>query len=787
MKMKIGVIISPWGTSPTATSKVGGLAVYAQTLPNVVAVDSGYYGPTDKDLAKFKEWITENKVDRVVFASCRPRLFKEAYKHAAVDVGINKYLIEVIDISELCTAEELNEASAEKAKILLRSAVNRVISLEEIHVQKIPVEQSALVIGGGIVGMEAATRIADQGYDVHIVEKQPFMGGKTPQLGTCFPSMDCGNCIAPFEGELHRRCMYRSPVTQKPNVHVHTLSSLKRLVGVVGNFRAVVESEPRYIDSSKCIGCGTCMKLCEGEVSNEFDLGLSKRKAVYIPSNQSLPRVPYLDLENCKNAEVLAKSCPVGAIDLGMKTETSTIKAGTVIVATGFDLFNPDNMYGYGEHSGVITQLQLARLLDMSGPTAGVLKQNNGDVPKKLVMVQCVGSRDKRIHEYCSRICCGIAVKHALDIKKRWPETDVTILHKDIRLNGKDYERFYYEAEALGVKMVRGEAGEVNGNADELKFTYKNEADQDVDLITDMVVLSNGMEASAGNEELAKAIGLDLNPDGFIAESHPKLSPVDTNINGVYICGAVQGPMDIQHSMNQVLYATNKASSILSQKEIEVELTKAIVDEDTCVGCGACASACPFEAIVWSDFGLPIVNVEACTGCGICSASCPVAAMQLRLFRDEQVLPAIEGLLKPTKWLGDRDDPVVVAFACEGAAGYASELAGQMGMNIPDNVRVLKVPCSGRLDALHLMKAFDQGADGVAIFACPEDQCHYIDGSKKAEERVAYLKKTLDVLGIGGDKLEIYNVNSCEPDRFVSLASQFAYSLKAKPAEKMRT
>ncbi len=782
--MKVGVIISPWGTHPDAENKVGGLAVYAKTLPDVIAVDSGMYSPTDADLAKFRDWIIEKKVNRVVFASCRPRLFKEAYKHAAVDVGINKHLIEVIDISELCNAPK-NEAAVEKAKILLRSAVNRVTSLEEIHVQKIPVEQAALVIGGGLVGMEAATRLADQGYEVHVVEKEPFMGGKTPQLGTCFPSMDCGNCIAPFEGELHRRCMYRSPVTQKPNVHVHTLSSLKRLVGVVGNFRALVETKPRYIDASKCIGCGTCMRLCEGEAPNEFDLGLSKRKSVYIPSNQSLPRVPYMDLESCTNAEALAKECPVGAINLKMKPESSTIKAGTVIVATGFELFDPVNMFGYGEHDDVITQLHLARLLDMSGPTAGVLNRlSNGEAPKKLVMVQCVGSRDKRIHEYCSRICCGIAVKHALDIKHRWPETDVTILHKDIRLNGKDYERFYYEAEALGVKMIRGEAGEVTENADGLKFTYLDEAGKNVDLLTDMVVLSNGMEASPGNEDLAKAIGLDLNPDGFIAESHPKLSPVETNINGVYICGAIQGPMDIQHSMNQVLYATNKASSILNQKEIEVELTKAIVDEDTCVGCGACASACPFEAITWSDFGLPIVNVEACTGCGICAATCPVAAMQLRLFRDEQVLPAIEGLLKPKKWLMDRDDPVVVAFACEGAAGYAAELAGQMGMTVPDSVRVLKVPCSGRLDALHLMKAFDQGADGVAIFACPEDQCHYIDGSKKAEERVAYLKKTLDVLGIGGDKLDIYNVNSCEPDRFVKLATKFADSITLKPAEK---
>jgi heterodisulfide reductase subunit A len=631
------------------------------------------------------------------------------------------------------------------------------------------------------VGMEAATRLADMGYDVHIVEKQPFMGGKTPQLGTCFPSMDCGNCIAPFEGELHRRCMYRSPVTKEPNVHVHTLSTLKKLVGVVGNFRAVIEKQPRYINPEKCIGCGSCMNLCEGEAPNEFDLGLSKRKAVYIPNNQSLPRVPYMDRENCKNAEALAQECPVGAIDLDMKQTEETIKVGTVIVATGFDMYDPTGTYLYGENKDVLTQLELARLLDMSGPTEGVLKRvSDGKQPKKLVMVQCVGSREQRIHEYCSRICCGIAMKHALDIKKRWPETDITILHKDIRLNGKDYERFYYEAENLGVKIVRGEAGDVTESNSGLVFHYKDEDNAAIELPVDMVVLSNGMQPSKGNEELAKAMGLDLSLDGFLNEKHPKLSPVETNINGVYICGACQGPMDIQHSLNEVLYATGKAASILGKKEIEVELSKAIVDEDTCVGCGACASACPFDAITWSDFGLPVVNVEACTGCGICSATCPVSAMQLRLFRDEQVLPAIEGLLKPTKWLEDKDDPVIVAFACEGAAGYAAEIAGQLGMGMPENIRILKVPCSGRLDALHMMKAFDQGADGIVIFACPEDQCHYIDGSKKADERVAYLKKTLDVLGVGGDRLSIHNVNSCEPDLLVKIAKEFSGKIKPR-------
>jgi heterodisulfide reductase subunit A len=578
--------------------------------------------------------------------------------------------------------------------------------------------------------------------------------------------------------------MYRSPVAISPNVELHMLSSLRRLVGVVGNFRATIETRPRYIDPDKCIGCGVCERLCKGDAPSEFDLGLSRRKAVYIPSNMSLPRVPYLDLEHCENPEELAEACPVGAVDREMRPHEETLKVGTVIVATGFEMYDPKGMYGYGEHQDVITQLHLARLLDLSGPTGGKLSRlSDGERPGRVLMVQCVGSRDPRTHEYCSRICCGIAVKHALDIKKRWPETEVTILHKDIRLNGKDYERMYYEAGERGVRLVRGEAGGLTKQDESFAFTYKDEDGADVKLEADMVILSNGMEASPGTEALAKAMGLNVNPDGFINEVNPKLSPVETNIAGVYIAGACQGPTDIQHALNQALYATGKAVSLLSRREIEVELTKAVVDEDTCVGCGACASACPFDAITWSSFGRPVVNVEACTGCGICAATCPVAAMQLRLFRDEQILPAIEGLLKPTKWLKDRDEPVVVAFACEGAAGYASELAGQMGMKLPDDVRVLKVPCSGRLDALHLLRAFDSGADGVIVFACPEGQCQYIDGSRKAKDRVAYMKKSLDVLGIGGDRLEMYNVNSCEPDRLVALAQGFASRITARSAE----
>ncbi len=770
--MKVGIYVNNWGAEEAHVALLEALADYCGRLEAVDAVQLGTLKPEASKIKAFYQWMADNGLGGAVLATPKPRLLKEALKASWEERETPIPPVEVIDINNLY--QFTGERELEKAEILVRAAARRVAHLEPVEKQRIKVEQSALVIGGGIIGMEVATRIADQGFQVHLVEREPFLGGKTPQLGTCFPSMDCGNCIAPFNGELHRRCMYRSPVTKNPRIKVHTLSEVKKLAGVIGNFRVIIEKKPRYIDEEKCIGCGRCMELCKGEAPNEFDLGLSKRKAVYIPSNQSLPRVPYLDLEHCENPEELAENCPVGAIDLSMQTKTETLKVGTVVLATGFDMFNPEGMYLYGENPNVLTQLELARLLDMSGPTGGQLnKPGDGAQPQSVVMVQCVGSRDVRVHEYCSRICCGIAVKHALDIKKRWPDIEVTILHKDLRLNGKDYENLYYEAVERGVRFIRGEAQSAEAQGPNIVFHYLDEDGSEVELSTDLLVLSNGMEPSKGTRQLALSLGLDLNTDGFINERNPKLSPVETNLPGVYICGACQGPMDIQHSLNQALYATGKALNVLRNQELEVELTKAVVDEDVCVGCGACASACPFDAITWSNFGLPVVNVEACTGCGICSATCPVSAMQLRLFRDEQILPAIEGLLKPSKWLKESEEPVVVAFACEGAAGYAAELASQLGMHLPHNLRLLKVPCTGRIDALHLLKAFQMGAEGVAIFACPESQCQYIDGSKKAEERVTYLRKALDVLGIGGQRLGIYHVNSCEPDKLLQLSQSF--------------
>jgi heterodisulfide reductase subunit A len=784
MEGKLGFLISSWGVDPDRTEILDEIAEFVEGLPGVAFSTHVEYGSEEAGVKRFKGVVEGEGLERVVVATVRPRLVKPTFERAFMEAGRNKYLVDYVDINELnksAIGEEL-ERTVEKLKILINASVARVSLLEPIGLTKVPVEKSVLVVGGGLAGVEASVRMADQGFKVHLVEKEPFLGGKAPQLGTVFPSKDCGTCITPFNCELHRRCFYRSPVVHHPNVTVHTQTQLKKLVGVVGNFRAYLETLPRYVKEDSCIACNRCVEVCPVEVPNEFDLGLSKRKAIYIPNNQSLPRVFCLDREACTGCGECVKACPVDAIDLEMKPMEEVVKVGSVMVTAGFDMFDPTGMFGYGDYPDVITQLKLARMLDMSGPMGGTpVRPSDGTAPGRVLMIQCVGSRDPRIHEYCSRICCGIAVKHAIDIKERFPDTEVTIVHKDIRLSGKDYEEYYYRMEELGVKLARGEAGEVTEVKSGLKLSMLDEFGGPLELEADLVVLSNGMEASEGNTELARILGVTVGEDGFLNERHPKLSSVETNIGGVFIAGACQGPRDIQHTMNEVLLACSKASQVLSKDVIEVELAKAEVDKDTCVGCGACASACPFDAIHWSSFGEPQVQVEACTGCGICAATCPVGAMQLRHFMDDQVVSAIEGLLTPGKWLKEGDEPVILGFACEGAAGYAAELAGVMGMKVPQNVRLVNVPCTGRIDALHLITAFRRGADGLVIFCCPEDQCHYIDGSHKALERAALMKKTLNVLGIGGDRLEIHEVNSCETDRYVKLVNEFAEKIGGMP------
>jgi len=776
---RVGVFICRCGLNISKSVDTTSLVEFAQGLPGVVYAEENEFTCSEIGQQTMKEAIKEHGINRVVVASCSPRLHEPTFRRVVEEAGINKFLFEMANIREQCSWLYLGQTATatEKSRHLVNAAVERVKTLEPIGKMTMKAYPAVLVIGGGPAGVEAATRIGDLGLEVFLVERTPFLGGKGLQLGSVFPTDDCGTCISPCGNELHRRCFYRSPVANHPYVHVLTSTEVKKVDGYVGNYKATLEIRPRYVNQDLCIACDKCAEACPVEVPNEFNFGMDKRKAVYLLSDQALPRIYAIDPETCTRCGKCVEACPVDAIDLGEEPRSVSVDIGAIVVASGFETFDATGMHGYGEYENVINQLKLARMLDMSGPTGGkVVRPSDGSQPKRFAMIQCVGSRDPKTNEYCSKICCAVALKHALAIMERIPDAEITIVHKDIRLSGKDYEEYYYSAEDLGVRLLRGEVQAVEGSEDgDLRVDVEDEFGDPVTLNVEMLVLSTGIVQSKGTADLARILGLSLSQDQFLLERHLKLAPLDTAVDGIYICGTCQGPKDIQESITQAQGAVSRVAALLQKGEIEVDLAKAQVDLDLCVGCGACASACPFNAIVWHSFGQPEVIEAACKSCGICAAVCPVAAMQLRHYKDDQIIPKIKGVLTPQKWWDEdrKGEPVIVCLACQWCSYAAADAAGSMKIEYPDNIRIILVPCTGRIDALHILTAFKYGADGVLLAGCLPEQCHYIDGNLKAEDRIEVMKKALDVMGIDGDRLEIIFAAACMPIEFIEFVTEF--------------
>ena len=785
---RVGVFVCRCGLNVAKSVDTTTLVEYVSTLPGVVHAEEQEFSCSDMGQKELIKAIINHGLNRIVVAGCSPWLHERTFQKVLQLAGLNKFLVEMANIREhvaLLYPGQILKAT-EKAKVLVRAAIERVKTLEPIETMKIKVNQSVLVIGGGVAGTEAARRLGDLGLEVFLVEKTPFIGGKALQLGSVFPTDDCGTCISPCENELHRRCFYRNPVAYHPYVHLLTNTTLKSLTGYVGNFKATVDVKPRYVDSELCVACDKCAEVCPVEIPNNFNMGLNNRKAAYLLSDQALPRSYAIDMGACTKCGACVQACPTSAINLEATQKEAQLDVGAIIVATGFDLFDARGMYGYGEYPNVINQLELARMLDMSGPTQGKLvKPNDGEVPKRVAMIQCVGSRDPETNEYCSKICCAIAIKHAVDIAESYEDSGIVIINKDIRLTGKYYEDYYYRSQELGVNLLRGDVQLLTQNGDgSIKIDVLDSMGETQTMNVDLVVLSTGIVPSQGTEQLSKTLGIPLSPDGFYAERGPKLEPLDTVRDGIYICGACHGPKDIQESITQALGASSRVAAKLIQGDMEIDRAKAVVDHDICVGCGACAAACPFKAIEWKAFGRPEVIEAACEGCGICAAVCPVSAMQLRHYKDDQLTPKIKGMLNP-KWDDpENDEPVIITFACQWCSYAAADAAGTMNMEYPENVRIIMVPCTGRVDALHIVTAFREGADGVIISGCLPDQCNYIDGNMKAVDRVDIMRKTLDVLGIGGDRLETYFTSACMPTWLVLEFKDFTDRIRKLNIEK---
>ncbi len=605
--------------------------------------------------------IKELELTRVVVAACSPHLHEHTFRTACKNAGLNPYLCELVSIREQVSWVHTDKAAATaKAKAVVSGGVERVIRHAPLEPLRVPIHPDTLVVGGGIAGIQSALEIADAGYHVYLVEREPSIGGHMAQFDKTFPTLDCSACI------LTPKMVQ---VGTHPNVTLLTWSEVEKVDGFVGNFTVTVRKKARKVIEDLCTGCGICQEKCPKKVIDDvYEAGLGYRKAVYTPFPQAVPKYPVMDVENCTYFEkgtckACEKFCPTNAIDFKQQDEILTLQVGNIVLATGYDLFDARRVtnYGYGRLPNVFTSLEFERLSNAAGPTNGNIVLRDGKTtPKAVGIVHCVGSRDRNFNNYCSVICCMQGLKFAHLVHERTGAI-VYNFYIDMRTAYKAYDEFYQRVLEEGTLFVRGKVAEITD--------VPRRPDEDGHLIVqvedtlagkqrripvDMVILSTGLQPRYDAKETAKRFGLSCSSDGWFIEKHPKLDPISTMTEGIYIAGCVQGPKDIPSSVAQGAAAAARVLGKIQQKEISIEPVRASVNQDQCSGCRICNNLCPYNAISFDeDRGVSLVNAALCQGCGTCVAACPAGAISGTAFSNDQILSQIEGLL-----LLNIDEPV---------------------------------------------------------------------------------------------------------------------------------
>jgi len=795
---KVGVYVCHCGLNIAGTLDCEALAKYSSTLPDVQVARDNRYMCADPGQALIKKDIKELGLNRVIVAACSPRMHEPTFRKCVAEAGLNPYLFEMANIREHCSwcHPHAGEAANEKAKDLIASAVAKARLLQPLTEIEVPVEQSALVIGGGVSGIQAALDLSDMGFNVHLVEREPSIGGRMAQLDKTFPTLDCSICIlGPLMVDVSRR----------ENVKLLAYSEVDRVDGYVGNFQVRVVRRPQYVDPSKCNACGECAKVCPVDVPNEFEAGLSWRKAIYTPFPQAVPASYVLDDRDCLGLVPLAcskcrEACDKSgaqAINYDARPDIVEFKVGTIIVATGYDLLDASAVkeYGYGVYPNVMTCLELERMINAAGPTGGrVIRPLDGKTPKRVAFIQCVGSRDERWRAYCSGFCCMYTIKNAVLLKDHYPDMEITIFYIDMRTNFKGYEEFYRRAREMGIAFIRGKPAEVSedpNTGNPVIFSENQMTGRAMSLEADMVVLSQSAVPRVGMDKLARTLNVTTDGSGFLLEAHPKLKPIDTSTSGIFISGSAQGPKDIPFSVAQGSAAASRAARILSKDKWLIEPIVSVISPDLCIrgrdpksACQICATRCSFQAITLEPGHAAVVNPAKCHGCGTCVADCPHNAITQMHFTDEQIMSQIRELLR------NEPEKKILAFLCNWCSYAGADLAGTSRFEYPPNVRTVRVMCSGRIDKDFVMAAFGTGAGMVLVSGCRltdmGSDCHYISGNVWAKKRVETLRRVLEGAGISGERLKLEWISAAEGQKFAELVGDLDKKLKAFGTEKIQ-
>ncbi len=660
---RIGVFVCHCGTNIASSVDVKKLVEMAKKEPGVVHAEDYEYMCSETGQTKVMEAIREKNLTGVVVCSCSPRMHETTFRKAAEKAGLNPYMVEIANIREHCSwIHKDSDEATEKAIVLMRTAVAKVNLDEPLKAGESRVTKRALVIGGGIAGIQSALDIAEAGYEVDIVEKLPSIGGRMSQLDKTFPTLDCSACI------LTPKMVEAS---SNDKINIYTYSEVEKVTGFVGDFTVDIRKKARSVDLGKCTGCGACTAKCPSrKTPNEFNLGLDNRSAIYIPFAQAVPNVPVIDREHCIKFQtgkcgLCQKVCQAGAIDYEQKDEIITRKYGAIVVATGYDMIKLDRYdeYAYSQSKDVITSLELERIMNAAGPTEGHLaRPSDGRQPKNIVFVQCVGSRcaDERGKSYCSKVCCMYTAKHAMLIRDKYPDTNVTVFYIDVRTPGKNFDEFYRRAvEEYGVNYIKGQVGKVLPQPDGTLQIQASDLleNKQIRMEADMVVLAAAIEPNQDARKIASMLTASIDNNNFFTEAHAKLRPVESPTAGIFLSGTCQGPKDIPETVSQAGAAAVKAIGLLAKDKLTTNPCTAHSDELLCNGCSQCANVCPYGAISYedrqvNDHGVretrrvAVVNSALCQGCGACTVTCPSGAMDLSGFSNRQMIAEVDAICR---------------------------------------------------------------------------------------------------------------------------------------------
>lgn len=760
MDKSIGVFLCRCGGNISDVIDIDELENFASNLDGVTHTRVHENICSQQGQNVITEEIDEEDLDGAVIGACSPHFHEEEFRAAVGSSHLSPYQLEIANLREQNSWVHYDDhrQALEKAKSEVAGKVEKVKRNDFLEELRAPIGDSALVIGAGIAGIQAALDLADEGFQVYVVEKRPDIGGRMGRLGRTFPTLDCAPCI--LDPKM-------SDIMTHENIEVFTYTDIEDIQGSVTNYTVDITINPRYV-TDKCTACGDCTDVCPVEVENEFDYGLGTRTAIYSTHEEAVPETYLIDMDHCIQPSELhppgspcVEACPVDAIDFSQTPERRTLKVDTIVVATGFDIYDLGNIgeYNYDRGENIIHAGELERMMTGTGPTQGnIIRPSDGQTPDSVAWVLCAGSRDQDHKEYCSQICCMYSMKQARLLRNMLgPDTRLSIFYTDIRAAGKGFEEFYNDTQNSNVEFIRGRPSEVKPRDDDrvrvtaVDTTLNEELEYDYDL----VVLAPAIVPSEGTKEIARMLKLPKSNDGFLKESHPKFKPVDTQAKGVFIAGTAQGPKDIPSSVLQGGAAAARASNLIGVEEIKLDPVIAEIDETSCDGCAdleepQCISSCPFNAIDLGENGKAEVSPLLCKGCGLCMSSCPHSAISVKNFRSDQILSEVQGLLDHAP------EPKLLAFLDSNCSYVALDMLSNRRQLYSSNILPVEVPDGAMVTPEWITYALEKGAQGVFIGTCEGGSDPFSpECATMTEKNVNKAKERIADMGINPDRVSL--------------------------------